>query len=266
VKITRTKWWELKGDVSQVFKNRVIAEGPWNEGEDADNIWKEMTTHIRKVTIEVLVVTRGNKHEPKDTWWWNDDVQKTISEKKECYKRLHHNRSDENIQKYKEIRRNTKKTVSEVRVQAYAELYRKLDTKEGENDVYKITKLWERKTRYFNQVKCIKDEADRLLVKDDEIKNRWREYFNKLFNDESEKTATELDDSVVINRRFVRRIQESEVKEALKKIKTDKALGPDDIPIEVWRCLGDITIVWLTKLFNIIFRYNKMPLMSEEVY
>jgi hypothetical protein len=26
-KIMRTKWWKLKGDASQVFKNRVIAEG-----------------------------------------------------------------------------------------------------------------------------------------------------------------------------------------------------------------------------------------------
>jgi hypothetical protein len=69
----------------------------------------------------------------------------------------------------------------------------------------------------------------------------------------------ELDDSIDTNRRFVRRIKESEVKEALKKMKTGKALGPDDIPIEVWRCLGDITIVWLTKLFNTIFRSNKMP-------
>jgi hypothetical protein len=46
--------------------------------------------------------------------------------------------------------------------------------------------------------------------------------------------------------------QESEVNEALKKMKTRKTLGPDDIPIEVWRYLGDIAIVWLTKLFNII--------------
>jgi hypothetical protein len=38
MKITRTRWWKLKGDVSQVFKNRVIAEGSWNEGEDADNM------------------------------------------------------------------------------------------------------------------------------------------------------------------------------------------------------------------------------------
>ncbi|XP_066391984.1 uncharacterized protein [Miscanthus floridulus] len=51
----------------------------------------------------------------------------------------------------------------------------------------------------------------------------------------------------------------SEVREALKMMKGGKAMGPDGIPIEVWRCLGDIAIVWLTKLFNHIFRSNKMP-------
>jgi hypothetical protein len=96
--------------------------------------------------------------------------------------------------------------VSEARGQAYTELYRKLDTKEDGNDVYMMTKLRERKIRDFNQVKCIKDETDRLLVKDDEIKNRWREYFNKLFNDESGKIAIELDDSIDTNRQFVQRI------------------------------------------------------------
>jgi hypothetical protein len=60
--------------------------------------------------------------------------------------------------------------MSEVRGRVYTELYRKLDTKEGENDVYKMAKLRERKTRDFHQVKYIKDEADRLLVKDEEIK------------------------------------------------------------------------------------------------
>jgi hypothetical protein len=45
--------------------------------------------------------------------------------------------------------------VSEARGQAYRKLYLKLDTKEGENDVYKMAKLRERKTRNFHQVKCI---------------------------------------------------------------------------------------------------------------
>jgi hypothetical protein len=124
-----------------VFKNRVIVEGSWNEGDDTDNMWKKMTTHIQNVAIEVFGVTRGNKREPKDTWWWNDEVQNAINEKKECYKRLYHNKSDKNIEKYKEDRRNAKKAVSEAKGQAYTELYQKLDTNEDENDVYKMTKL-----------------------------------------------------------------------------------------------------------------------------
>jgi hypothetical protein len=97
-------------------------------------------------------------------------------------------------------------------------------------------------------------------VKDEEIMDRWREYFDKLFNGESESPTLELDDSFDdTNRRFVRRIQEVEIGEALKRMKGGKSMGPDGIPIEVWRCLGDRAIVWLTKLFNLIFRSNKMP-------
>jgi hypothetical protein len=46
-----------------------------------------------------------------------------------------------------------------------------------------------------------------------------------------------------LNRQFVHRIQESEVKDALKKMKGGKAMGLDEIPIEVWRSFGDVAIV-----------------------
>jgi hypothetical protein len=62
-----------------------------------------------------------------------------------------------------------------------------------------------------------------------------------------------------LNRQFVRRIQESEVKDALKRMKGGKTMGSDEIPIKVWRSLVDVAIVWLAKLFNLIFRSNKMP-------
>jgi hypothetical protein len=41
------------------------------------------------------------------------------------------------------------------------------------------------------------------------------------------------------------RIQEFEVKDALRRMKGGNAIGPNGIPIEVWRSLGDIVIVWL---------------------
>jgi hypothetical protein len=62
-------------------------------------------------------------------------------------------------------------------------------------------------------------------VKDKEIKKRWRDYFDWLFNDENGITMPELDDSFVdANMLFVWRIQKLEVKEALKRMKGGKTL------------------------------------------
>ena len=55
-----------------------------------------------------------------------------------------------------------------------------------------MARIRERKTRDINQIKCIKDGTDRLLVKDEEIMDKWREYFDKLFNGESESPTLEL--------------------------------------------------------------------------
>ena len=64
--------------------------------------------------------------------------------------------------------------------------------------------------------------------------DRWRDYFDKLFNGESEGPTLELDDSFDnTNRCFVRRIQEVEIGEALKRMKGGKAMGPAGISIEV---------------------------------
>jgi hypothetical protein len=165
-----------------------------------------------------------------------------------------------NVERYKVVKKTAKRAVSEAMGQMYDGLYQRLGTKEGEKDIYRMTKSRERKTRDIIQVKCIKDATEWLLTKDEDIKNRWREYFDKLFNEDSGSSYVELGiSSYDINRQFVHRIQESEVKDVLKRMKGGKTMGLDGIPIEVWRTLGDVAIVWLTKLFNLIFRLNKMP-------
>jgi hypothetical protein len=106
------------------------------------------------------------------------------------------------------------------------------------------SKAGKRKTRDIIQVKCFKDATERLLTKDEDIKNRWWEYFDKLFNEDSESLFIKLDiSSDDLNRQFVHMIQESEIKDVLKKMKRGKVMGPDVIPIEVWRTLGDVAIV-----------------------
>ena len=139
-------------------------------------------------------MTKGSGCDSKDTWWWNEDMQKAIKEKKEFYKRLYHDRCANNIEKYKVAKKTAKRVVSEAKGWAYDDLYRCLSTKDREKDIYRMARAHDRKTRDFNQVKCIKDEREQLLMKEDEIRHRWQEYFDKLFNGENENTV-QVDDS-----------------------------------------------------------------------
>jgi hypothetical protein len=219
-----------------MFNERVLKKDPWHEGGDANSMWMKMTTCIRKVASEEFRVTKGGKRETKETWWWNEKVQNAIKEKKECFRRMHLDRSVDNVERYKVGKKTAKRAMSEARGQMYDGLYQRLGTKECEKDIYKMAKSREGKTRDIIQVKCIKDKdaTERFLTKDEDIKNTWWEYFDKLFNEDSGSSFIELDiSSDDLNRQFVCRIQESEVKDALKRMKGGKAMGPDRIPIEV---------------------------------
>ena len=52
-KIARTKWWKLRGEAAQAFKERMLGEVFW-EGEDADDMWLKMATCVRKVPQRYL--------------------------------------------------------------------------------------------------------------------------------------------------------------------------------------------------------------------
>jgi hypothetical protein len=146
-KIVRAKWWKLKGETSEVFKERVFVGvlGP-----------KKKQTTCRKMASEVFVVTKGSRGEPKDTWWWTEDVRKAIKEKKECYRSLFHDRIVANIERYKVAKKTAKRAVSEAKDRAYDDLYRSLSTKEGEKDVYKMARIREKKTRTSTKLNALR--------------------------------------------------------------------------------------------------------------
>jgi hypothetical protein len=89
---------------------------------------------------EEFRVIKGGKRETKETWWWNEKVQKAIKEKKECFSRMHLDRSVDNVDRYKVAKNTVKRAVSEVRGQMYDGLYQQLGTKEEEKYIYRMAK------------------------------------------------------------------------------------------------------------------------------
>ena len=258
----RTRWWRMKGEEQRSFLRRVGEEAKWDGNGSAEEMWREMAEVIRRTAKESFGESKGIGPRDKESWWWNASIQEKIKIKRECFKEWSLCRNADNWEKYKAAKKETKVAVSEARTRAYEGLYQSLGTKEGEKGIYRIAKSRERRTRDLDQVKCIKDKDGEVLAQEEKINERWKSYFYELFN-EGQKTLPSLgrlctreEDQ---NFDYYRRIRDFEVKEALKQMKNGRAVGPDNIPIEVWKGLGEKGINWLTKLFNEILRSKKMP-------
>ena len=94
---------------------------------------------------------------------------------------------------------------------------------------------------------CIKAKDGSIMVEIEEQKERWREYIEELFMDErGDKPAIE---KVIEGPK----VMQSEVKAAIKKLKMDKAPGPDQICIEMIKALDEFGIAKVTDLINEIY-------------
>ena len=124
---------------------------------------------LRKTAETVLGVTFGKRKEDRETWWWNEEVQESIKEKKEAKKAWDKIR-DENTKKvYKEKKNKAKKAVAIAKGRAYDDLYARLETKEGEKELYRLTRQRNRAGKDVQHVRVIKDENGNAMVNSEAV-------------------------------------------------------------------------------------------------
>ncbi|XP_071686840.1 uncharacterized protein [Rutidosis leptorrhynchoides] len=187
-------WKKLNGEKAETFKTLVVerfdAEVEMVSHDDAVQMWNCLASTIREAAKEALGVavgtSRGHRSD-RESWWLSDEVQSKVALKQLRFRELvtcregtpaDRTRVEES---YKGVKREAKKVIARAKEKAYKDLYRKLDSKEGANDIYRIAKARERRRRDLDNIKFIKNEAGQTLVKEDEIWKRWEAYFSSLF-------------------------------------------------------------------------------------
>ena len=119
----------------------------------------------------------------------------------------------------------------------------KFKTKEGENELFKIAKQKNRQSKDVQQVRVIKSKTGEILMEEEKVKQRWKEYFDDLLNQENPRERKEI--RTEETKRDVKDISVEEVKTGLRNMKKGKARGPDDIPVDVWIALGNKGVEFL---------------------
>ena len=95
------------------------------------------------------------------------------------------------------------------------------------------------------------------MVNLEAVLKRWKEYFEKLMNKENNRDP-KTEEAEVINEE-VNCVSREEVKNALRRTKKGKVVRPDELPVEVWKCMGEMGIKFVTRLFNRLLVGERMP-------
>ena len=91
-------------------------------------------------------------------------------------------RDDASKLAYKTGRKQAEREVAKIINKAYEEQYEKLETKEEENELFKIAKQRNRQSKDVQQVRVIKSKTGEILIKEEKVKQRWKECFDDLLN------------------------------------------------------------------------------------
>ncbi|XP_072384433.1 uncharacterized protein [Diabrotica undecimpunctata] len=127
-----------------------------------------------------------------------------------------------------------------------------LQNKHARFNLYRNIKELTRRPEYKQTI--LVDEKRHTIMDTENKLVVWENYKEQLFNDKPDKIDNEY---------FVEKtepeITESEVKYTIKEMKTGKAVGPDEIPIEILQVIVDCNIHVIVELFSIMYRTGILP-------
>ena len=162
----KIKWWRLKEDNPKIqFRKKVLSKKRLLE--NVQEWWEENSTVILRAG-QVFGMTTGRRPPgDKDTWWWNEEVKDAIRAKKETNKKCDAAGRQEERDIYRQANKEAQKEVAISKAHAMDEVYKELETPEGERNIYRIAKARDKSAKDFTQIKQIKDEQGVVLCEHD---------------------------------------------------------------------------------------------------
>lgn len=250
VALERRNVWKLKEEETRKkFEARV---GELVE-TDASDLWGCYKEGLLQACDEICGKKKGRR-DRRDTGWWNEEVKEAIARKKEAYKEMRKNGTEESKVKYKRLKKQAKKVVAKAMKKETEKGMSEL--KENPNSVYKIVKAMKKDGRDVAGGRCMRGSDGKLNFSERDRGKVWKEHMEKIMNEENE-WDQEVEADLVEGP--VERVSREEVVRAIREMSTGKAAGPSEVSVEMIIASGEIGIGVMMELCQRVLDGRGMP-------
>ena len=115
--------------------------------ESVDETCKQVKEVLQEKTEKACGRQKKKKPTTRGEWWWKQEAQNEINKKKEAFKMWQRNNSRESHNNYKALTDVAKRAVARARALSPGQWYQELNSKEGEQKIYRTAKARDRAKR-----------------------------------------------------------------------------------------------------------------------
>ena len=249
----------MEKEVTRKFQRELdirLRQRACKREEGVENTWQGFRDTIKDVAEKVIGRSR-KRRQRRATSWWNEEVKTAVRRKKELYNRALREKSESVWEDYKTGSKEAKRVVREAKEEDWLRWGKELQKSFLENR----RAFWKKingKEEGHRLKLGVKSKDGTLLTENDEVKNRWKEYFRELFDCEEREidTRTEAEER---EEKVSDEITEDEVRRVIRKIKSGKASGVCGIQGELLKAGGEVTVKWLQEIYSMVWRTGVVP-------
>ena len=165
----RIRWWKLKDEESKEKYRRELVERLSNideaTTENVEQWWEEIAEQIMKCGEELCGRSTGKKKAGLESWWWNDETESAVKEKKERLDIWKRTGEENDKVEYKTAKGKANRRVARVKAEAIEGLYDQLETVEGQQEIYRIAAARDQSGKDICQIRNVKSASGEVLMK-----------------------------------------------------------------------------------------------------
>ncbi|CAH1263777.1 Hypp2763 [Branchiostoma lanceolatum] len=268
----RLRTWKLRDPaVARKFQETFVSKVGTATTSGVEALWSRLKTPLLEAAVNVCGYSKNHQWKP-ETWWWDDQVDEAVSEKRARFKvynslKKQGKTAEAKVAKTAYIeatsKRHAKHTVWQAKSEAEKETFAVIDS-HGE-DVYRIAKQMERRNQDVVGEKCVRNDAGELSLNDEDKMKAWVEHYNRLLNVEFDWPKDELPEAAPVVGPPPPVTTEM-ISKALGKMRFGKAVGPSGINAEMLKAAGEEGIELTRLLTEAVFSSGTVPSEWEKSF